>query len=75
MNTYHYEIYHISLETVWQALSNASLIIQICLAIHDILANKVFTVTDGLISQLFVVTFVHFTYMQIALIWSFSNTT
>jgi len=44
---------------------------QICLAIHKILAIKAFTVTDGLISQLFVVTFVHSTYVQIALIWGF----
>jgi len=53
------------------------LIIQICLVVHDlvvheILANKDFTVTDDLISQLFVVTFVHPTYMQIALIWGFT---
>ena len=41
------------------------------LAIYKILANKAFTVTDGLISQLFVVTFVHSIYVQIALIWYF----
>ena len=35
---------------------------QIHLAIHEILANKAFTVTDDLISQLFVVTFVYPTY-------------
>ena len=39
--------------------------------IHEILANKTFTVTNGLISWFFVVTFVHPTYMQIALIWGF----
>jgi len=39
------------------------------LAIHEILADKAFTATDGLISQLFVVAFVHPTYVQIALIW------
>ena len=44
---------------------------QICSAIHEILANKAFTATDGLISQLFIIAFVYFTYMQIALIWSF----
>jgi len=44
---------------------------QIRLAIHEILANKAFTATDGLISQLFVVAFVHPTYVQIALIWGF----
>ena len=52
-------------------LSNTSLIVQVCLAIHKILANKTFTVTDGLISQLFVVAFVHPAYVQIALIWGF----
>ena len=41
---------------------------QICPAIHVILANKAFTVTDDLISWLFVVAFVHLTYVQIALI-------
>ena len=44
---------------------------QICQAVHEILANKTFTVTNGLISWFFVVTFVHPTYMQIALIWGF----
>ena len=44
---------------------------QIHSAIYEILANETFTVTDGLISQLFVVTFIHPTYIQIALIWSF----
>jgi len=61
----------ISLQTVWWALSNASLIVQIHPVIHEILANRDFTVTDDLISWLFVVTFVHPTYMQIALIWCF----
>ena len=41
---------------------------QICLAIHKILADEAFTATDSLISQLFVVAFVHPTYVQIALI-------
>ena len=45
---------------------------QICLVVHEILANKDFTVTDDLISQSFVVAFVHSTYMQIALIWGFT---
>jgi len=44
---------------------------QICLAVYEILANKTFTVTDGLISQLFVVAFVHPIYVQITLIWGF----
>jgi len=44
---------------------------QICSAIHEIFADKAFTVTDGLISQSFVVAFVHPTYMWIALIWGF----
>ena len=59
MNTYYYDIYHILSETVWWTLFNASSIMWICLAIHEIIANKTFKVTDGLISQLFVVTFVH----------------
>jgi len=36
INTYCYETYHISLKIVWWALSNASLIMQICLVIHKI---------------------------------------
>ena len=63
MNTYCYWIYHILSEMVWWALSNASSIVWICPAIHEIIANKTFTVTDGLISWLFVVTFVHLTVM------------
>ena len=39
---------------------------RIYLVFHKILANKDFTVTDDLISQLFVVSFVHLTYVQIA---------
>ena len=45
---------------------------EICLVIYEILANEDFTVTDDLISQLFVVAFVHSTYVQIALIWGFT---
>ena len=71
MNTYHYVIYHISLGMVWQVLSNASSIMWICSAIYEILANKAFTVTNDLISQLFVVTFIYPAYVQIALIWGF----
>ena len=71
MNTFFYEIYHISLETVQWVLSNASLIMQICPAIHEILADKAFTVTDGMIFQLFVIAFVHPAYVQIALIQGF----
>ena len=44
---------------------------QIYLAVHEILADKAFTATDSLISQSFVVAFVHPTYMRIALIWDF----
>ena len=44
---------------------------QIRLAVHEILADKAFTATDSLISQSFVVTFVHPTHMRIVLIWSF----
>jgi len=36
-----------------------------------IIANGTFIVTDGLISQLFVVAFVHPAYVWIALIWGF----
>jgi len=45
---------------------------QIQPAIHEILADKAFTVVDGLISQSFVVAFVHPIYVQIALIWGFT---
>ena len=71
INTYCYIIYHILLETVWWVLSNASLIMQIHPAVHKILANRDFSVTDDLISQLFVVAFVHPAYVQIAFIWGF----
>ena len=70
-NTYHFETYHISLKTNWWALYNASSIVQICSAVHEILADKAFIATDGLISQLFVVAFVHPTYVRIAFIWGF----
>ena len=63
MNTYYYEIYYISLETNWLALSNASSIVQIHSAVHEILADKAFTATDGLISQSFIVAFVYPTYV------------
>jgi len=72
INTYYYVIYHILSGIVWWVLSNASLIMWICSVIHEILANKYFTVTDDLISQLFVVAFVYPTYIQIVLIWSFT---
>jgi len=39
--------------------------------IIDIFSDEAFTATDGLISQSFVVAFVHPTYMRIALIWGF----
>ena len=45
---------------------------QIRSAVHEILADEAFTAIDGLISQLFVVTFVHPAHMQIALIWGFT---
>ena len=70
-NTCCFEMHHISLETDWYALPNASVIVWICSAIHEILVDKAFTATDGLISQSFVVAFVHSAYVQIALIWSF----
>ena len=71
MNTYHYVIYYILSETVWRVLSNASSIMWICLAIQEILANEASTVTNDLISQLFVVAFVHPTYVWIALFGAF----
>jgi len=40
--------------------------------VHEILAKKAFIVTNDLISWLFVIAFVHPTYVQIALIWGFS---
>ena len=55
----------------WWALPNASLIMQIHSAIYEILVDKAFTATDGLISQSFVIAFVHPIYLQIALIWGF----
>ena len=73
MNTYCYEIYYKLLEMVWGALSNTSLIVQIQLAVYEILADEAFTVADSLISQLFVVAFVYPTYVQIALIQGFSE--
>ena len=72
-NTCRFEMYHISLKTDWWALPNASLIVWIRSAVHEILADKVFTATDGLISQSFVVAFVHPAYVRIALIWGFSE--
>ncbi len=45
---------------------------QICLAIHEILADKAFKATDSLISQSFIVAFVHPVYVKIALIWGFT---
>ena len=70
-NTCCFETHHILLETNWWALPNASSIVWIRSAVHEILADEAFTATDGLISQSFVVAFVHSTYVQIVLIWSF----
>ena len=70
-NTYCFEMYYISLETNWWALPNASSIVWIRSAVHEILADKAFTATDGLISQFFIVAFVHPAYVRIALIWGF----
>jgi len=70
-NTCHFEMHYISLETDWWALPNTSSIVWICSAVHEILADKAFTATDGLISQSFVVTFVYPVYVRIALIWGF----
>ena len=70
-NTYCFEMHHIPLETDWWALSNTSSIAWICSAVLEILADEAFTAIDGLISQSFIVTFVHPTHMWIALIWGF----
>ena len=70
-NTYCFGMYYILLETDWWALSNASSIVWIHLVVHEILADKAFTATDGLISESFVVAFVHPTYVWMALIWGF----
>jgi len=45
---------------------------QIHSAIHEILADKAFTATNGLISQSFIVAFVHPVYLWIALILGFT---
>ena len=70
-NTCCFEIHYISLEANWWALPNTSLIMWIRSAIHEILADEAFKATDGLISQLFVVAFVHPTHMRLAVIWGF----
>ena len=70
-NTCCFEMHHISLETDWWALPNASSIVWIRPAVCEILADKAFIATDVLISQSFVAAFVPPAYMQIALIWSF----
>ena len=44
---------------------------RIRLAIHEILADEAFIATDVLISQSFVVAFIHPIYVRIALIWGF----
>jgi len=66
-------LWDFSMNSVAKALlaslfSNTSSIVWICLAVHKMLANKAFTVTDGLIFLLFVVAFVHPVYIQIVLI-------
>jgi len=45
--------------------------VQIRSALHEILADEAFIATDGLISQSFVVAFVHSIYVQMAIIWGF----
>ena len=70
-NTYCFETYHILLKTDWWVLFNTSSIVWIRLVVHEILADKAFTATDGLISQSFVVAFVPPTYIPISLIWGF----
>jgi len=43
MNTDLYMIYNILLETVWWVLSNASLIMEICLVVLEIIANETYS--------------------------------
>ena len=45
--------------------------VQLCKSVQEILADKAFIATDGLISQSFIIAFVYPTYMKIALIWGF----
>ena len=45
---------------------------QIHPAVHEILADKALTATNGLISQSFIVAFVHPAYVWIVLIWGFT---
>ena len=70
INTYCFEIYYISSNCFWWVLSNTSSIIWIRSAIHEILADKAFIATNGLISQSFVA-FIHSAYVRITLIWRF----
>ena len=70
-NTCRFEMHHISLETDWWALPNASSIVWIRSAVREILADKAFIATDVLISQSFVAAFISLAYVQIALIWGF----
>ena len=51
-------MYDILLKSIWWVLSNTSLIIWICPAIYEILANEAFIVTNSLISWLFVITYI-----------------
>ena len=71
INTDLHMMYNISLETVWWVLSNTSSIMWIHSTVHEIIANKTFTVTNSLISWLFVVGFVHSIYVWITIIWGF----
>jgi len=43
MNTNLHIIYDSSLETVWWVLSNASLIVGICLVVPEIIANETYS--------------------------------
>jgi len=64
MNTDFYTIYDILLEPDWWALSKTNSIMWIYLTIYEIIANEAFTVTDDLISWLFVIDFAHLTYVD-----------
>ena len=50
MNTNLFMMYDMSLETIWWAISNTSLIIEICLVILEIMPMKL-VITDDVISH------------------------
>ena len=59
INNCYYGIYYILLEMIQWVPSNTSSIVQIYPAIYKIIANKTFIVTNSLISQLSVITYIY----------------